>query len=280
MIAAFLGPTASGKSEAAVSFALENNGEVINCDALQVYRGTELLTCAPREEERKGVPHHLYCFLGVDQPFDVRTYQSLARERASEVLSRGKTPVFVGGTGLYLKAALFDYRFEEEPEVDLSQFERLGNEELHRKLQEVDPLEAASVHPNNRRRVLRALAIYLARGRPKSKQYQGKDIPMFEGIRLYGLGLDRVWVYSNIDARTKRIFQDDRLITEIFSLLRSHGDEEPGMKAIGISECRLLMEGGIDKEEAIARVIHKTRQYAKRQLTFFRRQFKEVAWIR
>lgn len=280
MIVAFLGPTASGKSEAALSFALGNNGEVINCDALQVYRGTELLTCAPLEGQMKGIPHHLYSFLDVDQPFDVRTYQSFAREKTNEVLARGKTPVFVGGTGLYLKAALYDYRFEEETEVDLSEFEGLTNEELHKRLKEVDPAEAEAIHPNNRRRALRALAIYLSRGKPKSRQYQGKDVPMFEDIRLYGLGLDREQVYSNIEVRTRRIFEDSRLEKEIFPLLLSHGDEEPGMKAIGISESRLLMEGKIDRDETIARVIRKTKQYAKRQLTFFRHQFKEVEWIR
>ena len=280
MIVAFLGPTASGKSEAALSFALENNGEVINCDALQVYRGTELLTCAPREEERKGVPHHLYSFLAIEDPFDVRSYQSLAREKAREVLSRGKIPTFVGGTGLYLKAALYDYRFDEEPEADLSPFEGLDNEELHRRLEEVDPEEARAIHPNNRRRVLRALSIYLSRGIPRSGLYKGKDTPVFEGIRLYGLGLDREWVYSRIEARTRRIFEDSRLEEEIFPLLRAHKAEEPGLKAIGAEECRLLMEGKIDREEAIARVERKTRLYAKRQMTFFRHQFKEIEWIR
>ncbi len=280
MIVAFLGPTASGKSEAALSFALENNGEVINCDALQVYRGTELLTCAPREEERKGVPHHLYSFLAIEDPFDVRSYQSLAREKAREVLSRGKIPTFVGGTGLYLKAALYDYRFDEEPEADLSPFEGLDNEELHRRLEEVDPEEARAIHPNNRRRVLRALSIYLSRGIPKSGLYKGKDTPVLEGIRLYGLGLDRGWVYSRIEARTRRIFEDSRLEEEIFPLLGAHKAEEPGLKAIGAEECRLLVEGKIDREEAIARVERKTRLYAKRQMTFFRHQFKEIEWIR
>ena len=278
MILVIAGATGTGKSELAIELAKKVDGEIINADAFQVYQELSIATAKPTLSMRKVVPHHLFDFVPLNEDYDVERYQKELRNALNEVLSRGKTPIIAGGSGLYLRASLFDYSFSEKPrEIDESKYEAFSNEELHAKLEAIDPEEAMKIHPNNRRRVLRAIEIYEQEGKKKSEFISMQEHhPIFD-CRFFGLKPDRESLYEKVEKRVDRMFEEG-LVEETLPLIEKYGRSPHAFQAIGVKELFPYLDGEISLQEAKDLIKKNTRHYIKRQDTFFAHQF-EIDWV-
>ena len=282
-VIAIVGPTASGKTDLSVSLAEATGGEVINGDAFQVYRGLDIGTAKITPDEMRGVPHHLFNILGPGDEFSVADYQRLVREKIAEISSRGRLPIITGGTGLYVQSILYDYRFTEQkqdPELRQS-LERMlrekGPEHLHELLKKSDPGAAAEIHPNNTRRVIRALEIGSLTGKTK-KEAEGMDsaAPLYNHL-LVGLAMDRDILYERINRRVD-LMVEAGWIEEVRRLMDAGFGESQSMKAIGYREIGTYLKGEMDLEQALELTKRNTRRYAKRQFTYFRNKL-DVHWL-
>lgn len=266
------GPTASGKSEFALEVAEKLDGEIVNADAFQLYRGLETLTAAPGPEDRARIPHHLYGVLQPESGIDAMGYVRRAVPVIEELISRGKTPVITGGSGLYLK--FLSHGASPLPAGDpelRALLEATPLEDLVARLREIDPVEAARTDPNNRRYVSRALEICLLSGAKCSDLRDDWDrATALRASKLRGVLLrrNRGELHRRIALRTRAML-DGGAITEVEAL----GEVAPNVaKAIGFGEIRELLAGIIDRAECEERINAATRQYAKRQETWFRRE--------
>jgi len=278
MILVLMGPTASGKSETAIEVALQIDGEIINADAFQVYRDFPIATMCPDEMMIKKVPHHLFRFISSSDPYDLHRYQKDARQKIEEVLNRNKTPILVGGSGLYIRSAVYDYDLTfDTSKVNMAPYSAMDDLSLHQKLEELDPSEAKKIPFQNRRRVLRSLEICLALGESKtsflSKQ---KHAPIYP-TAFYRLSPSREELYGRIEQRTEKMF-DDGLEREVVPQIEGVDTIKGVYSAIGIKEFFPYRDGLISLDEVKQAIVMDTRHYVKRQETFFRHQFqtKEV----
>ncbi len=272
MIVALLGPTASGKSSLAEELAAEFPFVIVNADPFQTYRGMEILSSAPSKEDLAKADHRLYLFQDVDVPYDVVSYQADARREIAAVKALGKIPFFVGGSGLYLRSALFEYEFPKAvKKIDMSPYSALSDGDLHAKLSELDPVESKKIHPNNRVRVLRAIEIVLMTGKRKSDLFPSRPKPIEETLFLY-LKPDRETTRRKIDERLDGMIEAG-LVSEVDSLVRHYGYGAPGLKAIGAKELFPYFRGEKPLEECLLDIRTHTHQYVKRQETFFAHQF-------
>ena len=259
-----VGPTGSGKSAVALDFAQRFGAEIINGDAFQIYRGLEILSAQPSADEMKLVPHHLYGFLDPSEEFDAARYANLANAKILDVLQRGRRPLVVGGSGMYIKS--LTHGLAELPPVDSAQRARLmamTTAEARAKLLVLDPAAAAHLNLQNPRHVQRALEICLLTGRPASefkKSWQAVDLPAC-GVML---DLPRDELYQRIEARTLRMFEQG--VVQEIQAFRTLGIT--AQKALGLREIRT----GAPSSEIIPEIQLATRHYAKRQLTWFRRE--------
>ncbi len=269
---AILGPTASGKSALALKLAEKLGGVIIGADAFQAYEGLETITAAPSAGDKQRIEHRLYSFLKPEEPYNAYFYQRDCRREIEDVLSKGKTPLIVGGTLLYARAALFGYEFEsfETAQVDGS----LPTEALYAKLEEMDPSSAREIHPHNRVRIIRALSMAMA-GHPKSARPKADmDRPYYEGTKFLYLVPRRDELYRRIDARVDKMIENGA-VEEVGSFIWKHGPDCPAARAIGVREIAAYLKGRTDLETAKENIRKATRNYAKRQLTFLRHQFPE-----
>ncbi|MDR1726325.1 MAG: tRNA (adenosine(37)-N6)-dimethylallyltransferase MiaA [Acidobacteriota bacterium] len=281
---AVVGPTASGKSGLGVALAREFQGEVVGCDALQVYRGLDIGTAKITPAERAGVPHHLIDVAEPDQEFSAGDYQRQARAAIREIGGRGRLPVVVGGTGFYLRA-LIDGLFagpgrSEALRARMRAIVRCkGPQALHHALGRIDPEAAARIAPKDADRVIRAYEIYLASGRNMS-WWQRQPRDAFAGCRWLKLGIDwpREALYQRINLRVERMFADG-LLGEVRDLMERHPPTLAAFKAIGYRQAAAVLEGRMPLAEAVASTQMETRRYAKRQLTWLRAD-KDVVWLR
>ncbi|WP_179860950.1 tRNA (adenosine(37)-N6)-dimethylallyltransferase MiaA [Bhargavaea cecembensis] len=282
-VVAIIGPTASGKTALSVRLAESAGGEVINGDALQVYRGLDIGTAKITQEEKRDVPHHLFDILEPSERFSVADYQFRVREKIREIRERGRLPILVGGTGLYVQAVLYDFRFTEE-KTDAryrEEMERLleaeGPGALHAELARLDPGAAAGIHPNNVRRVLRALDIIGVSGHAKAEQEGGggRD-PVYRHL-LVGLDMDREKLYGRINRRLD-LMMERGLTEEVEKLIGAGLADSQSMRAIGYREIASVLAGERTMEEALELAKRNTRRYAKRQLTYFRNKL-DVHWL-
>jgi len=273
MIIVLTGPTGSGKSRLAVALAKAIGGEIINADAFQVYEGLTIATAAPSKELLSQIPHHLYGFVPLSENYDIAHYQVDCRNAINEILSHGKTPILVGGSGLYIRSALFDYDFSlDTSKVDLSPFEALSPESLHDKLRELDPLEAEKIPYQNTRRTLRAIVICLAAGESKTALLarQTHD-PVFDAM-FFGLKKERDELYPLVEERVEKMFASG-LLEETVPLIEKFGRNAHAFKAIGVKELFPYLDGQSTLEEAKNLIKTDTRHYVKEQETWFRHQF-------
>ena len=283
-VAAIVGPTASGKTALAVELALRLNGEVISADSMQIYKGMDIASAKPTAEEMQGIPHHLIGILDMDVSFSAADYVRLANEKITEVLSRGKLPVIVGGTGLYVDSLLNNVRFsdggsDEAYRAELDAFAREnGNEALHARLAELDPEAAAAIHPNNLVRVIRALEVCKVTGRRFSElKAESRLVESPYDSLMIGLNYeDRAALYRRIDRRVE-IMAENGLVQEARALWET-GGMRTSANAIGYKELIDYFEGRAPLEECIAKIQQETRRYAKRQLTWFRKNDR-IQWI-
>lgn len=273
MIYAILGPTCSGKSDLAEKLSLKLNYPVINFDAFQVYKELDKGTAKPSKELLESGRYFLYGFRSVLEPYDVMNYQEDARNLLSKF--NNDNVILVGGTGLYLKALLFDYKFLEEEKMPDDFLNDLSNEELYKKLLLIDKDDAIKIGPNNRKRLLRALYVYKIHGKSKTKlNNNGKNNLLYSDVIFIGLNIERSLLYERINKRVDIMF-DNGLEKEVNSLFSFYGNKLRVFQAIGYKEFN--NEGSI---EEIKELIKKnTRNYAKRQMTFFKHQFENVKWF-
>ncbi|MBE6862384.1 MAG: tRNA (adenosine(37)-N6)-dimethylallyltransferase MiaA [Ruminococcus sp.] len=283
-VLAVAGPTASGKTSLGVALAKAYDGEVISADSMQIYKGMDIASAKPTEEEKEGIPHHLIDFLDRGIAFSAADYVKLAKEKINDVLSRGKMPVIVGGTGLYIDSLLNNVKFseggsDEAYRRELYGFaEKNGNEALHARLAEVDSEAAASIHPNNLVRVIRALEVCHVTGRTFSelKAESRLEESPYNSL-IIGLDYaDRQHLYNRINLRVDEMVKAG-LIEEARALW-----QESGMKtaanAIGYKELIPFFENKMTLDECIDKIKQETRRYAKRQLTWFRKN-ERIQWI-
>ena len=268
------GATASGKTSLAVECAKRLNGEVISCDALLVYRGLNIGTAKPTGEEMGGIEHHLIDVADPTDGFPVHDFERLALDAVADISARGKVPVLCGGTGFYLNAVLFQSGFGNAAadEGVRAKYNAIaaekGKEYLHGLLQEVDAESAAVLHPNDVKRVVRALEIYELTGKKKSDQQDGR-VPRFP-YEAFAFDYPREVLYERIDRRAAQMFEEG-LVEEVRGLLASVPENAQCMQAIGYKEVVEGLKNG-DNQSTMCDIVQKnTRNYAKRQLTFFKK---------
>lgn len=276
-VIAIVGPTASGKTALSIELAKKYNGEIINGDSMQVYRGLDIGTAKITVEEMEGVPHHLLSFKEPLEAFSVADYQRLVRSKIAEIRARGRLPIIVGGSGLYVQAVLYDFQFTEEQVDEVArkayydELEKLGPEAMHAKLKKLDPQTAESIHPNNTRRVIRALEMIELSGVSKASEAQNRgEIPLYNHVIL-GLGqnMSREELYDRINHRVD-VMMDKGLLEEVKGLWQQNIRGVQSIQAIGYKELYDYLDGKCSLNVALDSLKQNSRRYAKRQLTYFR----------
>ena len=272
-----VGATASGKSGLGLKLAELFNGEIISCDSMQIYKSLDIGTAKESVENQKRIPHHMIDIVNYDEEYSVAEYQKAAMQAINEVWQKGKIPFVVGGTGLYVESLIKPMSFSKtdkdesirkQLENDLNKY---GEIELYRRLNEVDSDTAKKLHPNDVKRVIRALEIYLKTGKPKSEQKDNLVAPNFYYLMI-GLDMDRELLYERINDRVEQMF-DAGLVAEVMSI---NDFSLQSMQAIGYKE--FSDYNGFNVEEIKEKIKKNSRNYAKRQLTWFRR-YKELIWL-
>jgi len=279
-----VGPTASGKTALSIEIAKRFGGEIVSADSMQIYKGIHVASAAPDIEEMAGIKHHLIEFLELDEEFSVADYVKKARECIADISNRGNLPVVVGGTGLYINSLLDNTQYSEE-EADLNlrleleeKMERVGAEQMLTELAEFDPETASRLHPNNRRRIIRAFEVYITTGKTMTQQNilshneESNLDPIVIGITYN----DRELLYQRINKRVELMLENG-LLEEAESTFE-FSDSKGAFQAIGHKELYQFFKGECSLEEAKERLCRQTRRYAKRQLTWFRRDDR-INWI-
>lgn len=262
MVIVITGPTGTGKSDLSLFLAKKLGGEIINCDSTQVYKGMDIAT--NKIKDVMGIKHHLFDFLDITNDYSVFDYQKDAREVIADIINRGKIPIMVGGTGLYIKAALYDYEFSEK---DNNEYEGVSNDELYQRLKEVDP--DTNIHLNNRKRVIGALNYYEANGIPYSKK-EKTDKLLYDCLFI-GLRANREILYYKINKRVDKMLEKG-LLEEAKDLYDSNIRTKAVMTPIGYKELFEYFDGGKSLDECIDLIKQRSRRYAKRQYTWFNHQ--------
>lgn len=273
-----VGATASGKTDLSVKLAKAVDGEIISADSMQVYKNMPIATAVATKEEQDGVPHHLVEFLNTDETFSVADFVELAKGKIAEVDSRGKVPIVAGGTGLFVDSLVKNITFSEvgSNEKIRTELAEKSNEELFEKLKELDPNAAADIHPNNRKRVIRALELCMS-GTSKTEQNENSMLSDSPYDALYiGIGYkDRQKLYDRINRRVDLMLEAG-LENEARQMLGKQG--LTARQAIGHKELQPYINGDISLDEAAENLKRETRRYAKRQLTWFRRN-ENINWL-
>jgi len=283
LLVAILGPTGSGKTALSIALAERFRGEIVNCDSVAIYREFEIGTAKPTAEERARAPHHLLDTLDPASYTTAGEYARQARAVVKEISSRGAIPIVVGGTGLYLRALLDGLfagpeRSEELRERLRDKAAQNGPQHLHKILTRFDSIAAQKIHPNDTPKLIRAIEVCLASRRPMSAQWQEGREPL-RGFRILRIGLDpaRPELYARINQRVVEMFEQG-LIEETRRLLAKYGESARPLSSIGYSQVLQLLKGQLTEPDAITAVQQAHRNYAKRQMTWFRRE-PEVNWI-
>ncbi|AIQ59037.1 tRNA (adenosine(37)-N6)-dimethylallyltransferase MiaA [Paenibacillus borealis] len=279
-----LGPTAVGKTRLSLELAEAFGAEIISGDSMQVYRGMDIGTAKISEGEMKGIPHHLIDIHDPGDAYSTAEFQEQGTRLIEEISRRGKLPFIVGGTGLYIESLCYGFRFSEavadeafRSEQD-AYAEEHGAEALHARLAAVDPVSAERLHPNDRRRIIRALEIHYQTGVPLSEDLAGQTKESPYELCLIGLTMDRKKLYKRIEERIDQMLAEG-LVAEVQGLLeRGYGRSLVSMQGLGYKEIAAYLEGETTLEEAVVLLKRDTRRFAKRQLSWFR-HMKEIQWI-
>lgn len=273
MIFAVVGPTCSGKSALAIKIAQIFDAEIINFDPYQCYEELQIGVAKPSKKELETVPHHLFSFVPLNQDFTIFDFQKVFREKVKSLQNLNKNIVLVGGSGLYLRSAIYDYEFSETKIVDESKYNSFSNEELYERLKLIDPESSEKIHMNNRKRVIRALEIFDETGSKKSDLEKEQEHKPIYDITFIGLNPDRELLYQNINIRVDIMFENG-LEEEVEYLYKKYDASLKSLQAIGYKEFTQ-----VSKEEVRELIKKNTRNYAKRQMTFFKNQFENINWF-
>ncbi len=272
MVIVITGPTCVGKTKMSVELAHILDGEVVNADSTQVYKEMDIATAKVSEEEKENIPHHLFDIKDISDDYSIYDYQQDARLIINDILKRGKIPILVGGTGLYIKAALYNYQFiEEEKKYDYSTY---SNSELYQELLKVDP--NTDIHMNNRKRVERALNYYKNNKVPMSSKERSSEL-MYDDVLFIGLTTDRSILYDKINARVDNMV-DNGLLDEAFKIYSSGIRSKAVLTPIGYKELFPYFEHKKELYECLDDIKKNSRHYAKRQYTFFNNQL-PIKWF-
>lgn len=279
------GPTAVGKTELSIDLAKRLNGEIISADSMQIYKYMDIGSAKISKEEMNGVVHHLIDVVDPSINFSVADYKEQGEKAIKEIISRGKLPIIVGGTGLYINSLTCNMTFTEaEKDEDYRrELERLaeehGNNYIHEMLKDIDPISYKEIHANNRKRVIRALEVYKLTGNPFSSYNAGEDFYKSEyDVHYYVLTMDREKLYERINLRVD-IMMEKGLLEECIKLKEmGYTSSMQSMQGIGYKEILYYLEGNVKLQEAINMIKQGSRNYAKRQLTWFRRD-KRVTFL-
>lgn len=270
-IIAIVGPTGVGKTKLSVSLAKILNGEIINADSTQVYKGLDIATAKVTEDEKENIPHHLFDIKDIEENYTVYDYQKDCRAKIAEIKRRGKTPIIVGGTGLYIKAALYDYNFSLENTSN--SYDDTSTIDLYNKLKEID--NSTLIHPNNRKRIIRALNYY--ENNNNSISSKEKSNKLLYDVIFIGLTTDRDILYDRINKRVDEMVSNG-LIDEALNLYNKNIRTKAVMTPIGYKELFSYFDHNISFDEAINLIKKRSRNYAKRQYTWNNHQI-PVKWF-
>lgn len=282
-VIAIVGPTAVGKTSLSIRLAKRFDGEIISGDSMQIYKGMDIGTSKITEEEKEDIPHYMLDIRNPGEDFSVAQFKTLVQQHIKDITERNRLPFIVGGTGLYIKSVLYDYDFSDrkrDPEITkrLETFVReKGVLPLYEKLKKIDPYQAEKIHPNNYRRVIRALEIYETTGMTMSEYHkQQKSEPIYDYL-LIGLTMERSILYEKINKRVDEMI-DLGLVEEVQELIDQNLEDSQAMKAIGYKEFIPYFKGEQSLEQSIQLLKRNTRRYAKRQLTWFKNKM-NVEWF-
>ncbi len=284
-ICAVVGPTASGKTGLAIELAKRNNGEIVSFDSMQIYKNAPIATAVPTTEERQGIPHHLMEFLECNESFSVGKFTQMAHDVIREIANRGNLPVLVGGTGLYYSSLLDNIQFQSQSDCHLEWRNKLeqrllneGIDVLYQELKQIDPNATEKIHKNNHIRVIRALEIFYATGKTLTQQEEeSRKIPSPYNACVFGLNYrDRSLLYDRINSRV-HVMLEAGIVEEIKTLYQNV-PQGTLMQAIGVKEFIPYFKGECSLDEVVQNIQQESRRYAKRQLTWFRRD-KRVQWL-
>lgn len=278
------GPTASGKTALSIELAKQINGEIISCDSMQIYKDMNIGTAKPTADEMQGIKHYLIDFVLPDQRYSVADFKNDAKKAIKEILEKGKIPIIVGGTGLYIDSLIYeieyqDIKFDEEYRNEL---ERIADEEgldkLYEEAKKIDEKAIEKISKNDRKRILRILEIYHATGKNKTQQeIESRKKEVEYDYHVYALNWDREKLYERINKRVD-IMIDQGLIDEVKTVYEKYSEFPTAMQGLGYKEVVEYLENKLTKEEMIEKIKQETRRYAKRQMTWFRKN-KQTIWL-
>lgn len=271
MVICIVGPTGVGKTKLSVELAKKLNGEIINADSTQVYKGLDVATAKITEKEKEGIPHHLFDIKTIEEDYTVYDYQKDARKVIDDILKRGKTPILVGGTGLYIKACLYDYKFNEE--LNKKDYSSLSLDELYQQLLKIDP--NTNIHHNNRKRIERALDYYYSNNETLSSKE--KTNKLLYDTYFIGLTCDRDILYNKINKRVDMMV-DNGLLEEAKKIYDTNIRTKAVLTPIGYKELFKYFAGEITLDESLDLIKQNSRRYAKRQYTWNNHQI-PVKWF-
>ncbi|EGQ0313609.1 tRNA (adenosine(37)-N6)-dimethylallyltransferase MiaA [Staphylococcus pseudintermedius] len=285
-IVAIVGPTASGKTELGVALAKAIDGEVISGDSMQVYQGMDIGTAKVTPDEMDGIPHHLIDILKPDETYSAYDFQQQAQQLITDITTRGKVPIIVGGTGLYIQSVIYDYQFDGEtisPETEQRVAEQMAklksytNEAIHDYLGTFDPISQRKIHPNNRKRVERAISYYLSTKKVLSNRKKSTQLTENYDTLLVGIKMSRDTLYSRINSRVDMMLSHG-LLDEVQELIELGYESCQSMQAIGYKEIIPVIKNEMPLDEAITLLKQHSRNYAKRQMTWFTNKL-NVHWL-
>lgn len=278
-----IGPTAVGKTKTSIELAKHFNGEIISGDSMQIYKGMDIGTAKITKEEMDGIQHHLIDIKAPNESFSAAEFQQIVREKIIEISSRGKLPMIVGGTGLYIQSVLYDYQFSEAPSDERYRQElekkaiQHGNVWLHKELMKLDPKSGENIHPNNVRRVIRAMEIFHCTGKTMTDYQETQTPEKLYDAAIIGLTMERDKLYERINHRVD-VMMENGLLNEVQKLYKMGIKDCQSIQAIGYKELYEFFNGYVSLEEAIVNLKQNSRRYAKRQLTWFRNKM-DVSWF-
>jgi len=282
-VLAIVGPTAIGKTSLSIKLANQIPAEIISGDSIQVYKGMDIGTGKITEEEMNGIPHHMLDIKNPDESFSVAQFKELVQKHIANISGRNKLPIIVGGTGLYIQSVLYDYDFSERKRNTklTKQLEKIVLEKgvmtLYEQLQKIDPDQANKIHPNNYRRVIRALEIYETTGLTMSEYHEQQQTEPLYDYLIIGLDIERSILYERINNRVDEMIKLG-LVDEVKRLYDLGFEQEQSMKAIGYKELIPYIKGEESLEDSIQLLKRNTRRYAKRQFTWFKNKM-NVEWF-
>ena len=278
------GPTASGKTALSIELAKKINGEIVSCDSMQIYKDMDIGTAKPTIEEMQGIKHYMLDFVSPDERYSVADYKKQAKQAIREIIEKGKVPIVVGGTGLYVDSLIYeieyqDIEFDEKYRKQLEErSKKEGLEVLYNEAKKIDPEAITKISPNDKKRILRILEIYNATGKNKTEQEKEsrKNEVEFD-YKVYAISWDREKLYDRINQRVD-IMIDQGLIEEVQKIYSKYNKFPTAMQGLGYKEVLEYLEGKYNKQEMIDKIKQETRRYAKRQLTWFRKN-KQTIWL-